>query len=60
MTLCSKLKNGVSKIVTKSQAVTKFAVTKSRLHFINGLKDLNGAKKFWLFKSQFQNWVLNF
>ena len=30
--LCSKLKNGLWKIVTKSQVVTKFNVTKSRLH----------------------------
>ena len=33
MLLCSKLKNGLCKIVTKSQVVTKFDVTKSRLHF---------------------------
>ena len=32
MILCSKLKNGLWKIVTKSQVVTKFNVTKSRLH----------------------------
>ena len=32
MILCSKLKNGVCKLVTKSQVVTKFDVTKSRLH----------------------------
>ena len=32
MILCSKLKNGLFKIVTKSQIVTKFTVTKSRLH----------------------------
>ena len=32
MILCSKLKNGLWKIVTKSQVVTKFDVTKSRLH----------------------------
>ena len=32
MILCSKLKNGLCKIVTKSQVVTKFNVTKSRLH----------------------------
>ena len=30
--LCSKLKNGLLKIVNKSQAVNKFNVTKSRLH----------------------------
>ena len=34
MILCSKLKNGLFKIVTKSQVVTKFNVTKSRLHCI--------------------------
>ena len=34
MILCSKLKNGLCKIVTKSQVVTKFNVTKSRLHCI--------------------------
>ena len=32
MVLCSKLKNGLCKIVTKSEVVTKFNVTKSRLH----------------------------
>ena len=32
MILCSKLKNGLFKIVTKSQVATKFTVTKSRLH----------------------------
>ena len=32
MILCSKLKNGLFKIVTKSQVVTKFTVTKSRLY----------------------------
>ena len=32
MILCSKLKNGICKIVTKLQVVTKFNVTKSRLH----------------------------
>ena len=32
MILCSKLKNGLCKIVSKSQVVTKFNVTKSRLH----------------------------
>ena len=31
MILCSKLKNGLCNIVTKSQVVTKFNVTKSRL-----------------------------
>ena len=35
MILCSKLKNCLSKIVTKSQVVTKFNVTKSRLHCID-------------------------
>ena len=34
MILCSKWKNGLRKIVTKSQVVTKFSVTKSRLHCI--------------------------
>ena len=34
MILCSKLKNGLWKIVTKSQVVTEFEVTKSRLHFL--------------------------
>ena len=34
MILYSKLKNGLCKIVTKSQVVTKFNVTKSRLHCI--------------------------
>ena len=32
MLLCSKWKNGLCKIVTKSQVVTKVNVTKSRLH----------------------------
>ena len=32
MILCCKWKNGLCKIVTKSQGVTKFNVTKSRLH----------------------------
>ena len=31
MILCSKLKDGVYKIVTQSQVVTKFNVTKSKL-----------------------------
>ena len=31
---CSKLKDGLSKIVTKSQVITKFNVTNSRLHCI--------------------------
>jgi hypothetical protein len=35
MVLCSKLKNGLCKIVAKSQVVTKFNVTKSRLHCIS-------------------------
>ena len=35
MILCSILKNVLCKIVTKSQVVTKFNVTKSRLHCIN-------------------------
>ena len=30
MILCSKLKNGLRKIVTKSQVVTKFNLTKNR------------------------------
>ena len=34
MILCSKLKNSLCKIVTKSQVVTKFTVTKSRLYCI--------------------------
>ena len=37
MILCSKLKNGLCKIVTKSQVVTKFNVAKSRLHCIYSL-----------------------
>ena len=32
MILFSKLKNGLCKIVTKSQVVIKFNVTESRLH----------------------------
>ena len=32
MILCSKLQNGLCKIVTNSQIITKFNVTKSRLH----------------------------
>ena len=32
MILCSKLKNSLFKIVTKSHVVTKFTVTKSRLY----------------------------
>ena len=34
MILCCKLKNGLWEIVTKSQVVDKFNVTKSRLHCI--------------------------
>ena len=34
MILCSKLKNGLWKIVTESKVVTKFNITKSRLHCI--------------------------
>ena len=34
MILCSKLKNNLCKIVTKSQVVTNLNVTKSRLHYI--------------------------
>ena len=37
MILCSKWKNGLCKIVTKSQVVTKFNVTKSRLHCISNI-----------------------
>ena len=37
MIWCSKLKKGLCKIVTKSQVVTKFNVTKSRLHCISNL-----------------------
>jgi hypothetical protein len=33
----SKLKNGLYKIVTKSQVVTNFDVNKSRLHYILGI-----------------------
>ena len=32
MILCSKLKNGLCEIVTESQVVTKFNVTKLRLY----------------------------
>ena len=39
MILCSKLKNGLCKIVIKSQVVTKFNVTKSRLHCTRSLPD---------------------
>ena len=35
MILCGKLINGLCKIVTKSQVITKFNVTKSRLHCTN-------------------------
>ena len=38
MLICSKMKNGLCKIVTKSQVVTKFNVTKSRLHCMRVLK----------------------
>ena len=34
MILCSKLKNGLEKIATKSHVGTKFNITKSRLHCI--------------------------
>ena len=33
MILCSKWKNGLCEIVTKSQVVTKFNVTKSRWYY---------------------------
>ena len=36
MILCTKLKNGLCQIVTKSQVVTKFNVSKSRLHCMSG------------------------
>jgi hypothetical protein len=45
MILCSKLKNGLCKVVTKSQVATKFNVTKSRL-------DCN---HFWL-KNDCEKW----
>ena len=32
MILCNKMKNGLCKVVTKSQVVTKFNATKSRLN----------------------------
>ena len=35
--LCSKLKNGLCKIVAKSKVVTKFNVTKLRLHCISNI-----------------------
>ena len=38
MILCSKLKKILCKIVTKSQVVTKFSVTKSRLHCMYDLQ----------------------
>ena len=34
MILCSKLKNGLWKLFSKSQVVAKFNVTKSRMHCI--------------------------
>ena len=40
MILCSKLKNRLSKVVTKSQIVTEFDVTKSRLHRILKFKSI--------------------
>ena len=45
MILCSKLKNGLCKIVTKSQIVTKFNVTKSRLNCTDW--GFFGAKSKW-------------
>ena len=48
MILCSILRNGLCKIVTKSQIVTKFNVTESKLHCI-----LLGLKtKVFLYKKQ--------
>ena len=51
MMSCSKLKNGLCKIVTKSQVVTKSNVTKSRLHcmfsfFIQSMRIQSGNVKY--------------
>ena len=55
MILCSKLKKGLSKIVTKSEVFTKFNVTKSRLHCT--LNNLGGKYAFKDHKSRFlKNW----
>ena len=48
MILCSELKNGLCKIVTKSQVVTKFNVTKSRLHCIP-LSSAVGTLQLWAY-----------
>ena len=58
MFLCSKSKNGLWKIVTKSQVVTKLDVTKSRLHCIRLTKVASGHEKDflllrWNFTSKF-------
>ena len=47
MILCSKLKNGLWKIVTKSQVVTKFDITKSRLHC-----NFKGSSMMWIEKKK--------
>ena len=46
--LCSKLKNGLCNVVTKSQVVTNFHVTKSRFHctYFNFTKAHSLSKKF--------------
>ena len=53
MLLSSKLKNGLCKIVTKSQVVTKFNVTKSRLHciyhtYIGRIEVIQWLQKCWI------------
>ena len=40
MTLCSKFKIGLCEIVTKSQVVTKFNVTKSILHCLSKIDSI--------------------
>ena len=47
--LCSKLKNGLLKIVKKLQVVTKFNVTKSRLHCTLPISDLKDNLNIALF-----------
>ena len=59
MIFCSKLKNGLCKIVAKSQTVTKFNVTKSRLHCISFklLTRFYSPIFFYFFLVLGQNWT---
>ena len=64
MILCSKLKNGLCKMVTKSQVVTEFSVTKSRMHCTfkpkastPGHSIMNSSTMIFSFKNKVKAWA---